>query len=333
MKRVGSLFNSIADRKTFAIAMARAAQGKRHRREVREFLAKSDEQIALSIDQLRRGTYRFSPYREFFVRDNKTRLIHAPVFRDRVVHHAMIHAVGPVFERGASHHSYACRRGKGHHAAISQAKKWTRAGRWFLKLDIEKFYDSIDHDRLRALLCRRFRERRLLALFDRLIDSYCFHSGKGIPIGSLTSQYLGNFYLDTVDRWMKQTMKVSCYVRYMDDMVLWGTHRELLEVLRETDHFLDLIGLRATSNRQLNRCEMGLPFLGFVVYPNRLRLNRSGRKRLRGKIHRIERKFTAGEITELDLQQRSQSLFAHAAIADDIDWRREIARFTLDWES
>lgn len=329
MKRQSGLFPQICDRQTLAVAAARAALGKRHRAEVRNFFAEYNERISEIGTSLRSGTFAFSKYRQFPVRDPKSRIIHAPAFQDRVVHHAIVHVVGPIFEMGAIEHSFACRRGKGQHAALNRASQWIHAGDWFFKADIRKFYDSVDHDVLRLLLRRRFREERLLELFDRLLASYSHEPGKGLPIGALTSQHLGNFYLDPVDSWAKQTLSVRRYLRYMDDMLFIGTRSAMQEAQHQMGQFLESFGLSVKGQGQLNRCDLGVPYLGFTVYANRIRLNSQGRKRVRQRTRQFERSFEKGLISESELQQRVGSMFAHAKYSDDIRWRRTLCQNTL----
>jgi len=209
MKRVGHRFDVLTDARTLTAAAWRAARGKRLRPEVRAFLSRIEYETARLGRELRAQTFRFSEYRCFRIRDPKTRTIHAPPFRDRVTHHAIVSVTASVFERGAIEHSYACRPARGQHAALRRVRRWMRPEDRFLKIDLARYYDSVDHERLRVRLARRFRERRLLALFDRLLDSYATDSGKGLPIGALTSQYLGNFFLDPIDHWIGQELGVG----------------------------------------------------------------------------------------------------------------------------
>lgn len=328
MKRIGGLFDQISDRRNLVFAYWRAARGKRARREVREFETSADDQLNEIAGQLRSGDFQFESYRPFVVRDTKRRTIHAPTFRDRVVHHAIIAVTGPVLESGAIRHSYACRQGRGHHAAIKQAAIWTRRKLWYGKIDVHKFYDSIDHEVLRKLLARRFSEKRLLGLFDRLLASYAYAPGGGLPIGALTSQYLGNFYLDEFDRRMKASRIVPRYLRYMDDLFVWYRQVQLQSIRDMALENLDLLRLKAKNGGQWNRCACGVPMLGFVVYPDRIRVNRNGRKRLRVKLSAVQRAANQGLMTELDLQQRATSLFAHVRHADDVRWRRTVVSFS-----
>ena len=199
MKRVGNVFSEIYQRDNLQAAACAAAEGKRHRTEVIRFFQQLEQNLHQLSRQLQHGDYRFSDPRCFEAHDTKTRTIHAPVFVDRVVHHAIIRVVGPVLEKGAIAHSFACRRGRGQHAALRLARKYTRRTLCYGKLDFRRYYDSVDHSLLRLRLARRFQEPRVLMLFDQVLDSWQFSPGKGLPIGALTSQYLGNFFLDAFD--------------------------------------------------------------------------------------------------------------------------------------
>lgn len=328
MKAVGGLFDRIWERSNLAAAAWRAAQGKGARPEAWRFIDNLDEELREMGTELREERYRFSEYRAFSIRDPKSRVIHAPSFRDRVTHHAIIAVTGPVFERGALAESYACRLGRGQHAALRQARRWTRWGDWHGKVDVARYYDSMEHERLRRALRRRFREERLLGLFDGLLESYEAGPGRGLPIGALTSQYLGNFFLDRFDRRMKETGLARRYLRYMDDSVMWGTREEIVVLRERVVEALGELGLEMKSGGEWNHCDRGLPFLGFVVYPNRLRLGARGRRRLRRKVRELEREWKQGSIAESELQDRGEALFAYAQVGDDVAWRRMVAGFS-----
>jgi len=326
MKRRGNLFDSIWTHGNLTAAYWSAAQGKRDRSEVRRFEAGLEENLARLSRDLQCGAFRFSPYRAFEVRDTKRRTIHAPAFRDRVVHHAIIRVTGPVFESGALAHSYACRRGRGQHRALSQAREWTKRHLWYGKMDVRKFYDSVSKIVLRGLLRRRFREADLLELFDQLLASYETRPGYGIPIGALTSQYLGNFMLDRLDQAIKATGRAHRYLRYMDDAVVWALPDDL-PLLRETAReALRSLGLELKNGGEWNRCTQGVPFLGFTLYPDRIRLNRAGRKRLRRRFNALERCRRKG-CSDDSLAAQADALFAHARTADDVEWRRTVLGF------
>ena len=324
MKRIGGLFDTITDARTIARAAHLAARGKRHQRAVRKFLGNVEAEVREMTEALLQGFWSFGGYREFVILDPKRRTIQAPCFRDRVMHHAILAVAGPVFEKGATERSYACRKGKGQDAALARLRKWMGRRDWFLKIDVRKFYDSVDHEFLKRMLARRFRERHLLRLFDRLLESYKTGEGKGLPIGALTSQFLGNFYLDGVDHGLLQSG--WRHVRYMDDFVVLGTRDELLLAREWIAGRLSPLSLEVKSPVILNRCWEGVPFLGFTLYPDRMRLDRRGRKRLRARLRGVRRECATGRISEGGVQDLTQALFAHALKSDDVSWRREVCR-------
>ncbi len=202
MKSFGGLWNRLLDMDNMLAAFHLAASGKRQVPEVRAFQRDLHGNLTRMIHELSECRYRFGPYRSFTIRDPKPRRIHVAPFEQRVMHHAIVRVVGPVLERTLIYDTYACRKGKGQHAAARRSHEFVRRYPWYLKLDVRKFYDRIEHARLYALLKARFRETRLHALFDALISSYATDPGRGLPIGNLTSQYFGNLYLDGLDHWV-----------------------------------------------------------------------------------------------------------------------------------
>lgn len=327
MKRVYGLFESIYHRDNLGAAVWKAARGKYNKPEVKNFIANADNELTLIAQQIQNGQLQFQDYQQFEVRDTKTRTIQAPSFRDRVIHNAIIRVTGPVFERSAICNSYACRAGKGQHAALKQLSQWVKRSQWYGKIDVLKYYDSIPHQQLLMLLADRFGEQRLIALFESLLNSYQCTPNKGLPIGALTSQYLGNFYLDEFDRRLLATTNVKYYMRYMDDMIMLGTREQMTAARSEAQQILSTLQLSAKHDGEWNRASQGIPYLGFTVYPDRLRLNPGARKRLRKKWTDVRAQFKAGVMTEAEVQARGSAIFAHAEFSDDIAWRRTVLSF------
>jgi RNA-directed DNA polymerase len=185
-----------------------------------------------------------------------------------------------VLDRWMIDDTFACRVGRGREAAVKQAMHFCRTQSWCLKLDVRKYFDSIDHDRLLELLTRRFKEVPLHTLFDRIVRSYRGSQGIGLPIGSLMSQHFANFYLGWLDRYVKEALQIRGYVRYMDDMLLWGDDRlELQRIQRECESFVsDQLKLEFKL-AQIRRVEHGVSFLGCRLFPThsfRVALNSNG---------------------------------------------------------
>ena len=322
MKRVGGLFERIASRTVLSEAFRLTAQGRRDDLRVRAFAGELDVRLRSIAHRVLDGSYAFGPYHPFHVRDGKSRRIHAPPFEQRVVHRAIVLVIGPALERGAVPQSFAGRRGLGHAAALTHAERQVRRHPFFLHADVEKYYDSIPHAALRHALGRRLRERRLLALLERLIESFWVTPGRGLPMGALTSQLFGNFLLDPVDHWALERFGIGSYARYMDDLGAWGDRPRLVAFRDALSERFAELGLTLKRGGQINRCVNGMSFLGFTLRPGRTRLSPRGRHRLRAKLSALHRGFRRGEFAERELVGRGRALFAWATRADDVRWRR-----------
>jgi len=173
------------------LAFWKAQKGKRAQPETIRFRENLDAELARLRSALLEGPLRFGPYRSFTVHDPKERVICAAPFPDRVLHHAAMNVCHASFEAYQVYDSYACRVGKGTHKAVERARAFAGRHRHYLKLDIRRYFDSIDHEILKAQLRRRFKDWRLLDILDAIIDSYETAPGKGLPIGNLTSHGAG----------------------------------------------------------------------------------------------------------------------------------------------
>lgn len=232
MKRVGGFFERIVGFDNLLLAQRRAARGKRCRTSVARFEFHLEHELFELQDELMTGSYQPGEFFTFEVRDPKRRAICAAPFRDRVVHHALCHVLEPHFERRAIFDSYACRLGKGTHAAIARARQFARRHPYFLKCDVRKFFASVDHGVLFGLLERLFKERPLLDLLARIINHAPPDSapGKGLPIGNLTSQHFANLYLGELDHFLKDQLHIKGYLRYMDDFLLFAEDKPSLHL-------------------------------------------------------------------------------------------------------
>lgn len=312
MRRTGNLLEQIAERENLRIAVGKALKGKRDRAEARRFMAHLEWHLSELARGLRDGNYPLGAYEQFVIRDPKERVITKPCLAERVVHHAIMNVCEPIFERWLIHDTYACRKGRGRVAALLRAQQFAGRHAFFLKLDIRKYFDSIVHPVLVARLERLFKDPHLLNLLARVIGSFHGEAGVGLPIGSLTSQHFANFYLGWFDRFVKETLQVPGYFRYMDDMLLWGESAGfLLNILDRGQEFLsEQLGLQLKPVPYINRSAHGVDFLGCRVLPDHLLLSRRSRVRFRRNLEQLELAYLAGEIDELTLQQRATSLVA-----------------------
>jgi hypothetical protein len=323
MKRAGRLFDLILDRENLRLAFFKACRGKRGRPEVYRFAAELDLRLDNMAAQLSQGTFPVGRCFQFVIHDPKERIITAPCFPERVLHHAIMNVCEPFLERWLIDDTYACRVGRGRLAALRRAQQFARKYPYFLKLDIRKYLDSIGHERLLERLARRFKDRHFLDLLGRIVRAFRGGIGRGLPIGSLTSQHLANFYLGWFDRHVKEHLRLPAYVRYMDDMVLWapaaGPLKQTLPLCQE---FLrGELGLECRASPHLNRTAHGVDFLGCRIYHSHLIMNRPSRVRYRRKLLQLEALFEGGKISSLELQQRATALTAFTLTAEVSTWR------------
>ncbi len=225
MKRSGVRLVDVADWHNLARAFHLAARGKRGRPDVETFRAGLDQELARLRAAILDGTVEVGRSRRFTIRDPKPRVIHAPVFEERVLHHALMAQMGPVLDRMLIADTFACRERKGTLAAIRRAQQHLRRQPWYAQIDIRSYFASIDHAILLGQIERRFKDRGLLALVERIVRSHEDSPGKGLPIGALTSQHFANGYLAEVDRLLLEACRVRGYVRYMDDLIWWDEDR------------------------------------------------------------------------------------------------------------
>ena len=322
MKRANKLFDKIVERDNLSLAVSKASRGKRHRSEVQDFMRNLNANMNDIRVRIVQENYPFGNYHQFMIFDPKQRLITAPSFAERVVHHAIMNVCEDVLERSLIHDSYACRTGKGREACILRAQQYSRRFKYFLKIDIRRYFDSIDHLILLNLLRSKFKEDRLLNLFDQIIQSHHRATGVGLSIGSLMSQHFANFYLSPVDRHIKEEIRVRGYVRYMDDMILWSDNSvELKAWLVKVKGFLaDSLKLRFSATPYVNKCQHGIDFLGCRIYSTHCALSRRSKRRYQTKLDAITTQLNTGQIDQHSYQSRCEALTAFTKAANIKSW-------------
>jgi retron-type reverse transcriptase len=322
MKRIGMLYDGIWHWDTLRVAFHLARKGSRHSRDVVSFEKNLDRNLRHLQGEIRSERVCLAGFTQFVIHDPKERTITAPGFRDRVLHHAIMQVCEPFFDRWLISDSYACRKGKGRLAALQRATGFARQHGWFLKLDIRKYFESIPQERLLVALARKFKDHRLLGLFEQILRSH----PKGLPIGSLTSQHWANFYLGSVDRLVKEHLRIPGYVRYMDDFVLWDNDPNRLKHAWSVieHHVVTQLGLELKAGSNLNRCSHGMDFCGFRVFPGWRILNRRSLRRFSASLKSLQ------HVEDERIQQtRGQALIAFAS--EGHTWhqrKRALARAT-----
>lgn len=268
MKRYGNLYARICDIDNLREAAHNAASGKHKRDEVTAFFANLEENLAQLHRELTEKRYKTSPYDVFIKYEGKRREIYKLPFRDRVVHWAIMQVLEPIWTPQFTADTHACIKGRGMHSLLRKLREDLRddpeGTAYCLKLDVRKFYPSIDHDKMKAVVRRKIKDPEVLWLLDGIIDS-----APGVPIGNYISQYFANLYLSELDHLLKEVAGVRYYYRYADDMVLLAGDKPTLhgwlvlinDWLNEERH-VDLKG-----NYQVFPVESrGIDFVGYVTF-------------------------------------------------------------------
>lgn len=321
MKRANGLLSLVADPDNLRLAFWKAGKGKRHAAAVLRYGADLDNNLLDLQAQVTSGEVVVGRYRYFKVYEPKERQICASAFGEQVLHHALMNVCHPYFERAQIFDSYASRKGKGQYAALGRARSFTGQQPYFLKLDVKKFFDSIHHDVLKQQLGRMFKDGKLLHIFEQIVDSFSASPNRGVPIGNLTSQYFANHYLSGLDHFIKEGLRVRCYVRYMDDMVLWHGDREALKAFRDEISVYVEGRLQCSLKPEiLNACKNGLPFLGYQLRPGHTRLLHKSKHRFARKMAAANQNLAQGIWTQHEYQRHVLPLLAFVGHADGKNW-------------
>lgn len=206
MKRHGYLFDKITSFENLLKASRKAQRGKRFKNSTAEFNLKIESELLELQRELQEATYRIGSYKQFYIYDPKKRLINALSYRDRVAQHALCNVIEPIFDNGLIYDSYACRKDKGSHRAVSRFAMYCRKNKYALKCDIKSYFASIDHGLLFDMIMKKIKDPDVIQLINLILDST---PSPGIPIGNLASQIFANLYLNGLDHYLKQPSRLK----------------------------------------------------------------------------------------------------------------------------
>ncbi|WP_069472330.1 reverse transcriptase domain-containing protein [Candidatus Marithrix sp. Canyon 246] len=273
--------------------------------------------------QLIEANYQPGDYRLFTIYERKPRIIAAAPFRDRVVHHALINIIEPPLDKQFIYDSYACRKNKGVHKAIDRYQTWAKRYRYALKMDISKYFPSIDRILLKDKISQRIKDSNVLKLIDKIIDTA---PNTGLPIGNLTSQFLANLYLDDFDHYIKEQLRIHPYLRYVDDFIILDDDKNRLHELRiQIQEYLANNHLHLhPRKRHIAPTRRGLDVLGYLVFPNHRCLRNDNGHRFFRKLRGFAKAYAQGKIDWEDFNPSVQSWIGHAKHADTYNLRAKI---------
>lgn len=280
MKRLNNLYQQICSIENLHLADSIARKGKAKQYGVIAHEKNREANILNLHEMMINKTYQTSQYSTFKIYEPKEReIFRLPYFPDRIIHHAVMLVLEPVFVSTFTTDTYSCIKGKGIHAAANAVKRALRnvdETKYCLKMDVKKFYPSIDHQILKKLLRRKFKDENLLWLMDEIIDS-----APGLPIGNYLSQYFANFYLTYFDHWIKESKAVKYYFRYADDLVFLSDNKPYLhQLFADVKRYLnDELKLTVKQNYQVFPvAARSIDFVGYRFYHTHILLRKTIKK-------------------------------------------------------
>lgn len=276
MKRINNIYDQVISIDNLLLADQTARRGKSMQSGIKRFDKNYEQHIADIYRELVTKTYKTSPYTTRVIKERKERIISILPYRDRIVHHAIMNVLEPMFVATFTADTYSCIKGRGVHAAsraLDKALSNQSETTYCLQLDIKKFYPSVDHNILKHLLRKKIKDKEMIWLLDSIIDS-----APGLPIGNYLSQYFANFYMSYFDHWIKEKKLVKYYFRYADDIVI--LHKDpayLKRVIAGVIKYMNQhLKLEVKPNYRILKVEThGIDFVGYVHYHTHKRLRKS----------------------------------------------------------
>jgi RNA-directed DNA polymerase len=334
MKTYRNLFDKLIDLENLFYAWEEFRHDKKKKEDVMAFEKNLESEIFALHQELITGTYKHSGYTSFFISDPKKRHIHKAVVRDRVLHHAIMGILYQLYDKIFIHNSFSCRVGKGTHKGVEmlrsmllkESRNNTRTV-FILKCDIQKFFNSIDHDILIAILGKLVKDEKLIGLLIEVVRSFngdraTLFGGRGLPIGNLTSQLFANVYMNEFDQHMKHVLKVKHYARYTDDFVVVSNNKAyLVSLLPQIKDFLNKnLKLTIHPNKvEIRKYSQGVDFLGYLLFPHHTKV----RKRTIGRMsRRIKEKTFLYRAGQLDKSRLDATLMSYLGILSHADTYR-----------
>jgi len=331
MKIYKNLFNNMVSAENLFLAWDKFKHGKCDKKDVQIFEWDLEKNIFELHRELVSENYKHGSYHSFKISDPKPRNIEKAQVKDRIVHHAIFNVLNPIFEAGFIPASFSCRVGYGTHKGVqflqNTLRKASKNGEvpcFVLKCDIKKFFDTIDHDVLLAILKKKIKDEDAIWLLRQIISSFSSNYsllgiGKGVPIGNLTSQLFANVCMNELDVFIKQRLRVKHYLRYTDDFLIISSNKSYLTnlILQVVSFLQDELRLKIHEEKTtIRKTSQGVDFLGYIVF-NKYKLVRTKTKR------RISRKFRMkindymqGETSKDSLSRSLQSYLGFLCHAD-----------------
>jgi len=329
MKTYKNLYQKLCSYKNLELAFKKASKGKRKKFYVIEFEKDLHKNLLELKRELEMETYRPHPLTKFTIRDPKTRLIRKSIFRDRIVHHAIVNILEPIYEPRFISDNFANRVGKGTIAAIQRFDKYkqevTKNGRlirnplddnmvigYVLKADIKKFFDSVNQNKLIEILKRKIKDEKIIWLIIKILKNFD-DKIKGMPLGNMTSQFFANLYLNDLDQFVKNRLKMKHYIRYVDDFIILHENKKVLEnCMDKIQKYLMNLKIELHPNKsKIFPLYRGVDFLGFKIFYYYKRARKRNINNFKRRLERLEKGYIAGDIPKSKFIASVEGWFAY----------------------
>lgn len=314
MKRLNELHDQICTLENIKLADKNARKGK-HNFGIINHDKHTEQNYNRLLYELKNLSYTTSKYSQFKIYEPKERIIsRLPYYPDRITHWAIMNVMEPIWVKSFINHTYSCIKGRGIHKLANDIKKALKKDvegtTYCLKLDIQKFYPSIDHEILKRILRRKIKDNKLLVILDEIIDST-----SGVPIGNYLSQFFANLYLTYFDHWLLEQVKVKHYFRYADDIVILSDDKDFLKkvLILIKLYLTNELRLKVKPNYKVFIVEMtGIDFIGYVFFHSHTKL----RKSIKQRMFKLVWKFKSNKIDVANFRRRIFSYFGWLKYCD-----------------
>lgn len=329
-----SLYERIYDTKNLEESYKRTQSGNRKYRKEAIYFAMSKERKLRDLKkELKDKTYRPGSYIEFYVYEPKKRLVHAPHIRDKIVQFSIHTVLQGIYRSVFIKDSYACLEEKGTHEAVHRIQHYMRLAQWkyeepyIVKIDVRKFFYSINRDILKTIYRKKIPEleQDFLRILDMIVDSSP-EGERGLPLGNVTSQDFANIYLNEVDQFCKRYLGLKWYVRYMDDICIIVKDRETArDVLAKIRTYVkDHLDLELNEKTHIYPLAQGINTLGFRIHTTHLEVRNSSKAAMKRRIKKIDEKVQSGRLTKKQAQQAVNAWLGHARHSNSYNLAKKI---------
>lgn len=330
MKTYKNIYPQIISLKNIIPAWKKARKGKTKKNYVKEFEKKLTFNLKSLHNELKNQTYQPKPMKTFILRDPKTRKISRSAFRDRIVHHALVRVIEPIFDKTFIYDSCANRTGKGTLSALKRFEEFQRKitdnlskEAFCLKADIKHYFQEMNKKILLEIINRKIKDEKTINLIKSISDN--FEGDKGMPLGNLTSQFFANVYLNELDQFVKHELKAEYYIRYVDDFVILHKSKSQLEVWKIAieDFLKKKLRLEIHPDKsKIIPLNQGVDFVGFRNFYYYKLLRKRNIKKIKQKIEQ----FNEGILTEGKFKEILQGWMAYAKWSNNYNLSRKMEK-------